>query len=94
MSRQDVTVLVQAVERAEEYHQTVCQLSAQLAHLQDDKAALCEEVVRLKEECQAAGIRADAQASALSAIQPLLEEPSQPSEGALPLPPSNSQGSW
>ncbi len=77
-----LTVLVQAVERAEEYDQTVCQLSAQLAQLQEDKAALSEEVLRLKEECRAAGIRAEAQASALRAIQPLLDGPSQSSEGA------------
>ena len=78
---------LQAVERAEEYHQTICQLSAQQAQLQDDKAALSEEVLQLKEECQAASIRAEAQASALQAIQPWLEGPSQPLEGTVPLLP-------
>ena len=74
-------VLLQAVERAEGYRQTVCQLSAQLAELQNEKAALSEEVLQLKEDCQAAGIRADAQASALQAIQPLLIDSPQPPEG-------------
>ena len=69
------------MDKAEEYHQAVCQLSAQLAQLQDEKAALEEAVLGLREECQAAGIRADAQASALQAIQPLLEDPSRPAEG-------------
>ena len=87
-----VAVLVQAVERAEEYDQTVCQLSAELAQLQDDKAALSEEMLRLQEECRAAGIRADAQASALHAIQPLLDGPSQSSEGAKATHDLESQG--
>lgn len=69
------------MERAEGYHQIVCQLSTQLAQLQDEKAALSEQVLGLREECQAAGIRADAQAAALQAIQPLLEGAAQPSEG-------------
>lgn len=69
----DAHLLLQAVERAEEYHRTICQLSAELAQLQEEKLALCEEVVALKEECRAAAIQADTQASALGAIQPLLE---------------------
>lgn len=85
--------LLQAVERAESYHQAVCQLSAQLAQLHDEKAALSEAVLGLREACRAAGIRADAQASALQAIQPLLQEPPQPAEGASAHPDLTPQ-SW
>lgn len=72
---------MQAVKRAEEYHQAVRQLSAQLSQLQEEKAALSEEMLRLKEECSAASIRADTQASALQAIQPLIEGLPLPSQG-------------
>lgn len=67
-------VHLQAVERAEGYHQTVCQLSNELAQLQDQKAVLCEELLQVREDCRAAAIRADTQASALAAIQPLIAE--------------------
>jgi hypothetical protein len=76
-------LLLQAVERAAEYNSTICQLSAELAQLQEDKLALCEQVVDLKEECRAAAIQADSQAFALKAIKPLLEGPLDVQEGLI-----------
>ena len=65
---------LQAVERARQYQKKFSERCPELQRLREDKAALLEQLLTLKEECRSAEIRADAHVAALAAMQPLLGE--------------------
>ena len=73
------------MERARQYHETISALSTELERLREDRAALSEQLVTMKENCRSAEIRADAHVSALEAMKPLIGEQAPLAPGAMPV---------
>ena len=72
------------MERARQYHEVISERCPELQRLREDKAALSEQLLTLKEDCRSAEIRADAHIAALEAIQPLIGEQAPSATGPIP----------